>query len=96
MVVAKEDTNGNKRLVAYLVSEDELNIQELRESLSQFLPNYMVPSLFVQLETMPLTPNGKIDTKALPEPEGNIETTNEYVAPRNETEEKLAAIWARY
>jgi amino acid adenylation domain-containing protein len=95
VVVAKNDTTGNKRLVAYIVSVDEINILEIRESLSKSLPDYMVPSLFIRLETMPLTPNGKIDRKALPEPEGNIETTHEYVAPQNETEQKLAAIWSK-
>ncbi len=95
VVVAKEDTNGNKRLVAYIVSDDELNIQEIRDSLSNTLPDYMVPSLFVSLEKMPLTTNGKIDGKALPEPESNIETTNEYVAPQTGTEQKLADIWSK-
>ena len=92
VVVAKEDTNGNKRLVAYLVSDDELNIQELRENLSQSLPNYMVPSLFVRLETMPLTPNGKIDTKALPEPE--VKAGDDYIPPSSEPEDALVGIWA--
>ncbi|MCP4177067.1 MAG: non-ribosomal peptide synthetase, partial [bacterium] len=95
VVIAKEDSDGNKRLVAYVVSADELNVQEIREGLSKSLPDYMVPSLFASLEKMPLTPNGKINRKALPEPEGNIETTNEYVAPRNETEQKLVEIWTK-
>jgi len=95
VVVAKEDANGNKRLLAYVVAGDEINIQEIRDNLSKSLPDYMVPSLFVSLQKMPLTPNGKIDRKSLPEPEGNIETINEYVAPRNETERKLADIWAK-
>ncbi len=95
VVVAKEDSNDNKRLVAYIVSDDEINVQELRERLSISLPDYMIPSLFVSLEKMPLTPNGKIDRKSLPESEGNIETTNEYVAPRTTTEQKLADIWTK-
>jgi len=95
VLVAKDDTDGNKRLVAYIVSDDELKIQELRESLSKSLPDYMLPSLFVSLEKMPLTSNGKIDRKTLPEPEGNIETTYEYIEPRNETEQKLADIWTK-
>ena len=53
----------------------------------------MIPSYFIQLDKMPLTPNGKIDRKAFPEPEGNINTGIEYVAPRNEIEEKLVEIW---
>jgi amino acid adenylation domain-containing protein/non-ribosomal peptide synthase protein (TIGR01720 family) len=95
VVVDKDDTNDDKRLVAYIVSGDELNVQEIRENLSQSLPDYMVPSIFVSLEKIPLTPNGKIDRKALPEPEGNIETTNEYLTPRNETERILTTIWAK-
>lgn len=94
VVVAKDDVEGNKRLVAYIVSDDESNIQEIREGLSRSLPDYMVPTLFVRMEILPLTPNGKIDRKALPEPQANIETTNEFVAPRTETEKKLAAIWS--
>ncbi len=95
VVVAKEDTNGNKRLVAYIVSNDDFNVQEIKDSLSKSLPDYMVPSLFVRLEKMPLSLNGKIDRKALPEPEGNFETTHAYVAPRNEIEQKLVDIWTK-
>ena len=94
VVVAKEDKIGNKRLVAYLVSNKELNIQEIREDLSRSLPNYMVPSLFVKLESLPITGNGKVDRKALMESDDKFETTNEYVAPRNKTEQKLADIWS--
>ena len=93
VVLAQEDNGGNKRLVAYIVSDDELNIQELREELSRTLPAYMVPSLFVRLDAMPLTSNGKVDKKALPDPEGNFETTHDYVAPVTEIEKKLAGIW---
>jgi amino acid adenylation domain-containing protein len=95
VVVAKEDASGDKRLIAYIVLGDELNIQEIRESLSKSLPDYMVPALFVILEKMPLTPNGKIDRKAFPYPEDNIATTNEYVAPRNKTEQIFADIWSK-
>ena len=98
-VLTKEDKAGNKQLVAYVVSpkdngkKDGLNIEKLREELSKILPYYMVPSLFVRLESMPLTPNGKVDKKALPEPEGNFELINEYVAPETEIEKKLTSIW---
>jgi amino acid adenylation domain-containing protein len=95
VVVVKEKNPGNKRLVAYVVSDGELNVQELRDKLSKSLPDYMVPSFFVSLEKIPLSPNGKIDKKALPEPEGNIEATHKYVAPRTETERKLVAIWTK-
>jgi acyl carrier protein len=93
VVIAKEDGNGAKYLCAYLVAGRELTVKELREYLGQELPEYMVPSYFVQLDRLPLTPNGKIDRKALPQPEGNIQTGVEYVAPSNATEEKLAKIW---
>ena len=93
LVVVKEDGKGNKYLCAYMVAEQEIAISELREYLDQTLPQYMIPSVFMQLEKMPLTPNGKIDRKALPEPEGRVQTKTEYIAPRNEVEEKLAEIW---
>ena len=96
VVIAKDDKAGNKRLIAYIIPAEEntgLNIEKLRESLSRTLPDYMVPSLFVKLEEIPLTSNGKVDRKALPDPEGNIEKTHEYVAPQTEVERKLAQIW---
>jgi amino acid adenylation domain-containing protein len=93
VVIAKEDINGDKYLCAYLVAVQALTIGELREHLSKKMPDYMIPSAFVQLDKMPLTSNGKIDRKALPEPEGQINTGAEYVAPRNAEEEKLAKIW---
>ncbi|MBZ9636378.1 non-ribosomal peptide synthase/polyketide synthase [Clostridium sp. FP1] len=93
IVIDREDENGTKYLCAYLVAEKELTVGELRSYLSQNLPEYMIPSYFVQLEKMPLTPNGKIDRKALPKPDGSIVTGTEYEAPRNEVEEKLVAIW---
>uniref|UniRef100_UPI0005662CA9 condensation domain-containing protein n=1 Tax=Paenibacillus pinihumi TaxID=669462 RepID=UPI0005662CA9 len=92
-VVALEDHAGQKQLCAYYAAEHPLAAGELRAALAQELPGYMIPSYFVQLERLPLTPNGKIDRRALPEPEGGIETGAEFVAPRTETEAKLAGIW---
>lgn len=93
VVVAKEDSQGGKYLCAYLAGEEELTTLELREHLSKDLPDYMIPSYFIQLERLPLNPNGKIDRKALPEPDGNINTGTEYIAPADEVEEKLAILW---
>jgi acyl carrier protein len=92
--MAIEDIHQNKRLVAYVVSEDDdFSSQQLREFLQQQLPAYMVPSVFVILDTLPLTPNGKVDRQALPAPNGEIDRSREYVAPRTETEQILANIW---
>src|SRR5271166_428145 len=99
VVAVREGEGGDKRLVAYVVAKGPADGEtELRESLKghlkQSLPEYMVPADFVFLDTLPLTPNGKIDRKALPEPEGIDLFTQEYVAPRDPTEEILVGIWA--
>jgi amino acid adenylation domain-containing protein len=95
VVIVREDTPGDKRLVAYIVAkpQSEFSRIELRRFLQQQLPDYMVPSAFVVLEALPLTPNGKIDRQALPQPEGqraDLETA--YIAPRSEIEQKIATI----
>ncbi|MDZ7963729.1 MAG: amino acid adenylation domain-containing protein [Nostoc sp. DedSLP03] len=95
VVIATEDTFSNKKLVAYVVSEQEtLSNHQLREFLQQRLPAYMMPSAFVSLDTLPLTPNGKIDRLALPAPDGDIEREREYVVPRTPSEEIIADIFA--
>jgi len=92
-VMVREDSPGDQRIVAYLAAKAELNVDELREKISSDLPDYMIPSAFVLLDEFPLTPSGKIDRKALPKPELSREQLgSDYVAPRNETEEKLVAI----
>ncbi|WP_414588179.1 amino acid adenylation domain-containing protein, partial [Scytonema sp. PCC 10023] len=95
VVIAKEIA-GDKRLVAYLVPQNETTptISELRSFLKQQLPEYMVPSYFVLLDGLPLTPNGKVDRKALPDPSGQPEASHDFVAPRTPIEEMLASIWA--
>jgi amino acid adenylation domain-containing protein len=96
VVVAREDTPGDKRLVAYLVPEQGSTpeISELRGVLKEQLPDYMVPSAFVLMEALPLTPNGKVNRLGLPEPEG-LDTQSEavYVAPASELEQTIALIW---
>ncbi len=99
LVIAKNDKEGNKYLCAYIVLEDKEVFDrassiplELREYLSHILPDYMVPSYFVQIDKIPLTPNGKIDKNALPEP--GLEIGEGFIAPRNEVEEKLVEIWS--
>ncbi|WP_164003054.1 non-ribosomal peptide synthetase, partial [Pyxidicoccus caerfyrddinensis] len=93
LVLAREDSPGDKRLVAYVVGEPEVSGDVLREALAARLPEYMVPSAFVLLESFPLTANGKVDRKALPAPDATSSAA-EYVAPRTPTEEQLAALWA--
>ena len=95
VVIAREDIPGNKRLVAYIVSEDELlNTHQLREYLKQKLPEYMLPSAFMFLKNLPLTPNGKIDRKALPAPDLDLSTQGELILPRDTIELKLEQIWS--
>ncbi|NRT44807.1 amino acid adenylation domain-containing protein/non-ribosomal peptide synthase protein (TIGR01720 family) [Clostridium beijerinckii] len=94
IVVDKEDKQGSKYLCAYIVSEKEMLVSELREYLSKQLPGYMIPSYFVNIEELPLTANGKLDKKALPDPGENIKTGVEYVAPSSNEERKLVKIWS--
>ncbi|KAF9287737.1 hypothetical protein BGZ68_001346 [Mortierella alpina] len=85
----------DKRLVAYVVSApDENLIQTLRDHLAATLPEYMIPSAFVRLDALPLTNNGKIDKRALPEPDSSSFVTREYVAPQGDLEVALAAMWS--
>ncbi|MDQ3274207.1 MAG: amino acid adenylation domain-containing protein, partial [Actinomycetota bacterium] len=97
VVVAREQTPGVKRLVAYLVGvqgDTAPTPGELRDLVAAALPDYMVPSAFVTLDELPLTPNGKLDRKALPGPDYGSATSDDYVAPRTDTEQALAEIWA--
>ncbi|OUL06445.1 non-ribosomal peptide synthetase [Bacillus spizizenii] len=93
VVIAREEEDGLLQLCAYYVSNKPITIAEIREQLSQELPDYMIPSHYVQLEQLPLTSNGKINRKALPAPEVSLEQIAEYVPPGNEVESKLAALW---
>ncbi|HEU5383700.1 MAG TPA: amino acid adenylation domain-containing protein [Ktedonobacteraceae bacterium] len=97
VTIVREDQPGDKRLVAYLIpaADHALNLAEVRGYLKTFLPDYMVPGAFVVLDTFPLTPNGKLDRRALPLPATTRSTAEEqFVAPRNEQEQRMAAIWS--
>jgi amino acid adenylation domain-containing protein len=94
VVVAREDDTGDTTLVAYLTADTPApDASELRALLQRTLPDFMIPSAFVALAAFPLTPNGKIDRKALPAPDDTSRATGEYVAPRTELERALAEIW---
>ncbi|MGX5439997.1 non-ribosomal peptide synthase/polyketide synthase [Bacillus thuringiensis] len=96
IVIAREDNHHQQYLCAYFTSEtwkEESKIQEIRKFLAKELPEYMIPAFFVQLDKLPLTTNGKVDRKALPDPDGSAVVGVEYEAPRNEVEEKLVSIW---
>jgi amino acid adenylation domain-containing protein/non-ribosomal peptide synthase protein (TIGR01720 family) len=97
VVVLRGDTPADRRLVAYIVAQQEKapTTSDLRAHLQKSVPDYMVPSAFVTLDRLPLNPNGKVDRQALPEPSDvRPELEKEYVPPRNATEETLAGIWS--
>ena len=93
VVLAREDAAGNKRLVGYIVPEGKFDKDLIQIRLRKKLPDYMVPALWVPLQSLPLTTNGKVDRKALPGIDASELVRNEYAAPENEMELSLAAIW---
>ncbi len=97
VVILRQDVPGQKRLVAYVVAGGaRVSADELRTSLKSTLPEYMVPSAFVLLDALPLSPNGKLDRRALPAPEAAQPAgDDDFVAPRTPVEEVLADIWAQ-
>jgi aspartate racemase len=98
VVIAREDQPGDKRLAAYVVpgKVSAITTIELQEFLKKKLPDYMVPSVFVHLDTLPLTVNGKVDHRALPPPDNSApDTGRTYVAPRNKLEIQLTEIWEK-
>ncbi|HEU5470788.1 MAG TPA: amino acid adenylation domain-containing protein [Actinophytocola sp.] len=95
VVIARTETSGHKRLVAYLVAEGTApDGAELREHVAGTLPDFMVPSAFVVLDRFPLSPNGKLDRDALPAPAAEVAEPDRHTPPRDERERVLAGIWA--
>lgn len=92
-VAVREDGEGNKQLCAYLVSDAEITVPDIRKFLSMELPEYMIPAYFVRLEKMPLSPNGKLDRKLLPEKSPTINEGTMYIAPVTDMEKELARVW---
>ncbi|WP_054886198.1 non-ribosomal peptide synthase/polyketide synthase [Pseudomonas sp. NBRC 111130] len=91
-VVVAADGPSGKQLVAYLVAGQADSLEAIKAHLAAVLPDYMVPAQWVLLERMPLSPNGKLDRKALPKPELG-QSRREYLAPQSELEQRLAGIW---
>jgi amino acid adenylation domain-containing protein len=94
--VVARSIEGGTRLVAFLVTSEKETMSgaEMRDYLSKRVPAYMVPTFFIELDQMPLTPNGKVDRKALPDPDQSEIVEREYVAPRTPVEEVLGDIWS--
>ncbi|UCH92154.1 MAG: amino acid adenylation domain-containing protein [Candidatus Aminicenantes bacterium] len=93
VVIARGDDNGGKYLCAYYVCSTPIDAAGLREYLSPKLPLYMIPSVFMALNKIPVTPNGKVDHRELPEPKRGKDTN--YKAPQDEQQEKLVDLWSR-
>ncbi len=92
VVIDRQSDTGDHYLCAYLVSHGEITVSGLRETLSANLPEYMMPQYFVPLDSIPLTPNGKVDRKHLPSPE--VKSERDFVPPRDELDKKFARIWS--
>src|SRR5262249_28626830 len=90
----RQARGGEMRLVTYCTAAGELDEDELRAHLARWLPEFMLPGAIVIVDALPLTPSGKIDRHALPEPEVKQTQSAKYVAPRTPVEEAVAGIWA--
>ncbi|WP_152526725.1 condensation domain-containing protein, partial [Paenibacillus polymyxa] len=93
LVIDRTDERGQKYLCGYVVADSSFDLERLVAHLDAALPSHMVPSRIMRLDQMPLTPNGKIDRKALPVPEGSIRVEAAYTAPRTPAEQALASVW---
>jgi acyl carrier protein len=92
-VIAREEQAGNPYLAAYIVVSKAVTANDLRDFLKQRLPDYMVPGVFVFLDAIPLTPNGKVDRNTLPIPDLNFSATNDFIAPSTPTQASLTKLW---
>lgn len=96
VAVLRDDHRGDKRIVSYIVSDEELRSDHLRAFLRTQIPEYMIPSAFIRMEALPLTPNGKINRKALPEPEQSRSAIQAArTLPSGIVEELLAGVWSQ-
>lgn len=91
VAVLQENLNGDRYICAYLISDEKLDKFEIRKKLSDFLPEYMIPAYYIYLDKIPLTPNGKVDRKALPNPD--FKSEEHYEAPQSDVQRKLAEVW---
>lgn len=97
VVVGKEDSSGEKRLIAYIVPDGAPipAAGEIRQALAEKLPDYMIPAVYVVMDDLPVTGIGKVDRRALPEPsKQDVQARTEYVAPRDDTERILCRVWS--
>lgn len=95
VVIAYEPNDSDRQLAAYLITDEAIGLDALHLHLQNLLPAYMVPASFTMLDMLPLMPNGKVDRRALPEPDRDAaQAAHTYVAPRSPAESELAEIWA--
>ncbi|MFC9292322.1 non-ribosomal peptide synthetase, partial [Streptomyces sp. NPDC057052] len=92
-VVTAKGKGTDQYLCAYFVANRKLVVSDIKEYLASQIPDYMIPTYYVQMEEFPLTPNGKLDRKALPEPDKNMDLGIQYLPPTNPTEAKLVEIY---